>query len=90
MRRPSLLGALVAKAAAHSVVLDRARLRHLVDFAVLTTLIRPSDGVQEAGRRDREHLGAMLAALDADRRGWAGIQGASDGVERLRLALTPR
>src|SRR5450830_40331 len=53
------------------VVLDRARSRHLIDFAVLTTLIRPSDAVQEAGRRDREHLGAMLAALAADRRTWA-------------------
>ena len=89
VRRPSLLGALVAKAAVHSVVLDRARSRHLIDFAVLTTLIRPSDAVQEAGRRDREHLGAMLAALAADRRTWAGVEGAYDGIARLRLALAP-
>ena len=89
VRRPSLLGALVAKAAAHSVVLDRARPRHLIDFAVLTTLIRPSDAVHEAGRRDRERLGAMLAALAADRRAWAGVDGADDGIARLRLALAP-
>jgi len=89
VRRPSLLGALVAKAAAHSVVLDRARSRHLIDFAVLTTLIRPSDVVHEAGRRDRERLGTMLAALAADRRTWAGVDGADDGIARLHLALAP-
>jgi hypothetical protein len=89
IRRPNLLGALVAKAAAHSVVLDRARTRHLVDFAVLTTLVRPSDGVDQAGRRDREYLEAALAALAADKRSWAGVDGAAEGVARLRLALAP-
>lgn len=87
--RPNLLGALVAKAAAHSVVLDRARTRHLVDFAVLTTLLRPSDGVDQAGRRDREYLEAALAALAGDPRSWAGVGSAAEGVARLRLALAP-
>jgi len=90
IRRPNILGALVAKAAAHSVVLDRARTRHLVDFAVLTTLLRPSDRVDQAGRRDREHLQAALAALAADPRSWAGIDGAEAGIARLRLALAPK
>jgi len=89
IRRPDLLGALVAKAAAHSVVLDRARTRHLVDFAVLTTLLRPSDRVDRAGRRDREYLEAALAALAADPRSWAGVDGAEVGIARLRLALAP-
>ena len=89
IRRPNLLGALVAKGAAHSVVLDRARTRHLVDFAVLTTLLRPSDRVDQAGRRDREYLEAALAALAADPRTWAGVDGAAEGVARLRLALAP-
>lgn len=89
IRRPDLLGALVAKAAAHSVVLDRARSRHLVDFAVLTTLLRPSDGVDQAGRRDREYLEAALAALAGDPRSWAGVDGAEEGIARLRLALAP-
>lgn len=90
VRRPNILGALVAKGAAHSVVLDRARSRHLIDFAVLTTLIRPSDAVHEARRRDREHLGSALAALEADRRAWAGVEGAEAGIARLRLALAPK
>lgn len=89
IRRPNLLGALVAKAAAHSVILDRVRTRHLVDFAVLTTLLRPSDHVDQAGRRDREHLVAALAALAADPRNWAGVEGAEAGIARLRLALGP-
>lgn len=89
VRRPNLLGALVAKAAAHSVVLDRARNRHLVDFAVLTTLLRPSDGVDQAGRRDREYLDAALAALAADTRTWVGVDGSEAGIARLRLALAP-
>ncbi len=63
--------------------------RHLIDFAVLTTLIRPSDAVGEARRRDREHLETMLAALAADRRTWAGVEGTDDGIARLRLALAP-
>jgi hypothetical protein len=87
VRRPNLLGALVAKAAAHTVMLDQARTRHLIDFAVLTTLIRPSDAVHEAGRRDREYLGSVLGALQADRRAWAGVDGAEAGIARLRLAL---
>lgn len=89
VRRPNLLGALVAKAAAHSVVRDRVRARHLIDFAVLTTLIRPSDAVNEAGRRDRSYLEALIGAMTADRRTWAGVEGADDGLARLRLALSP-
>lgn len=89
VRRPDLLGALVAKAAAYSVVLDRARGRHLVDFAVLATLLRPSDHVDLAGRRDREHLEAALGAMIADPRSWAGVEGADAGIARLRLALAP-
>lgn len=89
IRRPNLLGALVAKAAAHSVVLDSARARHLMDFAVLTTLLLPSDRVDRAGRRDREYLDATLAALLADPRNWAGVDGAEAGIARLRLALAP-
>lgn len=89
IRRPNLLGALVAKAAAHSVVLDRGRSRHLVDLAVLTTLLRPGDRVDQAGRRDREYLDAAIAALVADPRSWAGVDGSEAGIARLRLALAP-
>jgi hypothetical protein len=87
VRRPSLLGALVAKAAANTVVLDPARRRHLLDFLVLTTLIEADDRVQEANERDRRYLQAMVAAIAADRRAVLSVTGAEDGIYLLRLAL---
>ncbi|WP_203668328.1 hypothetical protein [Cellulomonas pakistanensis] len=87
VRRPSLLGALVAKAAEHTVVLDPARGRHRADFAVLTTLIAPSDRIEEAGPRDRRYLRGMLAALAEDRRTVLRVDGAPGGVKTLREIL---
>lgn len=87
MRRPSLLGALVAKSAAHTVVLDPARGRHRADFAVLTTLIAPSDWIEEAGQRDRRYLAGVLAALADDRRTVLRVDGAVGGVATLREIL---
>lgn len=87
VRRPNLLGALVAKAAAHTVVLDDLRVRHRTDFLVLTTLIEPRDGIDRATRRDRDYLEAMLGALVHDRRAVASVEGAEGGIFTLRLAL---
>ena len=89
-RRPNLLGALVAKAAANTVALDPRRGRHLTDFAVLATLLQPDDDVASAGKRDRRYLDGMLAAMADNRRPWAGVDGATEALERLRLALSPR
>lgn len=89
VRRPHLLGALVAKAAANTVALDPRRGRHLADFAALTTLLHPDDDIASAGKRDREYLDNMLEAMTQDPRPWAGVPGAADGLARLRLALTP-
>ena len=90
VRRPNLLGALVAKAAAHTVTVDVDRERHITDFAVLTTLIVPSDAVHAATKRDRRYLDQMVAVMTANERAWAGVAGAGDGLERLRLALASR
>lgn len=89
VRRPNLLGALVAKAAANTVALDPRRGRHLVDFAVLTTLVRTRDDVAGAGTRDLRYLEGMLDAMQHGARSWSGVDGAVDGLERLRLALQP-
>lgn len=89
VRRPDLLGALVAKAAAHTVVLDQGRARHRADFAVLTTLIAPSDRIDLAGKRDRRYLGSMIAALTDDRRTLLRTEGAVEGLETLRDILEP-
>lgn len=87
VRRPSLLGALVGKGAAYGVTLDRARTRHLVDFAVLSTLVRRGDQIGSAGPRDRVHLDNALGALANDPRLVATVEGGAQGIERVRLAL---
>lgn len=87
VRRPNLLGALVAKAAAHTITLDRARQRHRIDFVVLTTLIGPTDMIETASKRDRHYLMAMIGAVEADRRTLLGVEGARDGVDVLRMLL---
>lgn len=87
VRRPSLLGALVAKAAAITVYLDQNPARHRTDFAVLATLVAPSDKVEQAGRRDRELLNNMLGRLAMDRRTAFSVEGAPDALETLREIL---
>lgn len=86
--RPNLLGALVGKSAAHTVSLDRARDRHVTDFVVLATLIRPADAVDRATKRDRHYLDRMLSVTAMDPRPWVAIEGGREGLDRLRLALT--
>ncbi|MCL2423928.1 MAG: hypothetical protein FWD11_08585 [Micrococcales bacterium] len=87
VRRPNLLGALVAKAAAHTVTLDRARRRHLTDFLVLCTLVEHGDQIEEATRRDRQYLHAMLGSITDDQRAVASVTDADHGIHTLRLAL---
>lgn len=91
IRRPNMLGALVAKAAAFSVPSDPAKERHLTDFATLAAMARGSDGIgQQMAARDRHYLAPMLMALDNSRRLWASIEGAERGVLALAaIAATP-
>lgn len=84
IRRPNMLGALVAKAAAFSVPSDPAKERHLSDFATLAAMARGSDRIgQQLTARDRHYLAPMLMALDSSRRLWATIEGAERGVLAL-------
>lgn len=63
--RPNLVGALVMKAAAHSVGTDSRR--HRLDFLVLATILAASDFRNDpAGASDRRRLRAMLAAVRKD------------------------
>ncbi len=84
IRRPNMLGALVAKAAAFSVPSDPAKERHLTDFATLAAMARGSDRIgQQMTARDQHYLAPMLMALDNSRRLWASIEGAERGVLAL-------
>ena len=84
IRRPNVLGALVAKAAAFSVPSDPAKERHLTDFATLAAMALGSDRIgQQMTTRDRHYLVPMLVALDNSRRLWASIDGAERGILAL-------
>lgn len=86
--RPNLLGALVLKAAAYTVPLDPAVKRHLIDFAVLSTLVTRGDRLATAMTpKDRRRLGNAIGALRLDGTIVPAIDGADLGLERLVVAL---
>ncbi len=87
VRRPSMLGSLVAKSAAYTITLDLGRERHLFDLAVLCTLVRPADRVQAATKRDLRYLYTALGALAEAPRILGSVEGSDDGLRRVRLAL---
>ncbi|TFB48253.1 hypothetical protein [Cryobacterium tagatosivorans] len=87
--RPNLLGALVLKAAAYTVPLDQGVKRHLIDFAVLTTLIARGDLLAaQITKRDRERLKNAVGAIRMDGTIIPAIDGSDLGIERLLVALS--
>ncbi|WP_243064250.1 hypothetical protein [Humibacter sp. RRB41] len=65
--RPTLQGALIAKAYAYGLVNDPLRQRHLQDFAVLTSMIRISDRVTDGlQRKERNKLYMAYSAAIKD------------------------
>lgn len=87
VNRPNLLGALVAKAAASRVQLDRNRDRHLIDFATLAALSAAADGIHLAGGKDLFRLRLALTMLEARPDLVASVAGAHAGVTRVRAYL---
>lgn len=66
VRRPNLVGALVIKAAAHTVG-HAGRGRHRLDFVTLAALVSRGDfSGTELTRKDRKRLGEMLGACRLD------------------------
>ncbi|MPV48981.1 hypothetical protein GCG21_02940 [Pseudactinotalea sp. HY160] len=90
--RPSLLGALGAKAATRTVMLDRARDRHLIDFAVLAALLVPADVRNDSplDHLERARLVSMVGDMKAHRLVWAVVEGSAAGLQRVELALRTR
>jgi len=84
VRRPSLVGALVMKAAAHTVPSDPARGRHRTDFVTLAAGVAAQDfrGV-ELTRTDRRRLRNMLAQTRADPTAMSGLADAEESLNRL-------
>lgn len=89
IRRPTLLGALIAKAAAHSVGQDSGRDRHRNDFAVLASLTTAADlRAQSLSRAERRYLANMIEAVDNDAAALETVPGAAVGVRRTATVLT--
>lgn len=82
--RPNLHGSLVAKAAAYTILVDTYRERHLIDFAVLASMVARADRIgEQLSKRDSQYLAPILATLDVKRGLWAGIEGAERGLDVL-------
>jgi hypothetical protein len=87
VRRPTLVGALVVKAAAHSNPGDHDRRRHRWDFVVLVGLISAADFAgEELTKTDRRRLRTIINAVNADRELLLEIPDAAASIERLAIA----
>ncbi len=88
--RPSLAGAIGAKAAAVTVVLDVARDRHLVDLVVLATAMEPGDRVgQSWGRTERRRVANAVGLLTRRPDLVAQVVGGQRALELLTRIVNP-
>jgi hypothetical protein len=87
VRRPSIVGALVMKAAAHTVTGDPAKRRHRFDFATLAALVAARDfRDEELSPKDRTRLRAMVAATRADPEVMLTTADTAESLHRLARA----
>jgi hypothetical protein len=87
VRRPNLVGALVAKAAAHTNPGDPGLGRHRRDFVILAGLLTARDFRREAlTRKDRQRLRAMVASVQKDRVLLIGLPNVEVSLDRLVMA----
>lgn len=86
VRRPTLLGSLIAKGAAHSVAGGRDR--HRQDFAMLASMLR-ADDLRDADltKGERRYLTRMLAATRDDPVALEISPDARNGLARLETIL---
>lgn len=88
INRPNLMGAIVVKAAAYSNTRDSYRERHLMDIAVLSTLVQASDAHDlTISKPERQRLALALNALKKNIGLINSVSGASEGVSRVELLL---
>lgn len=85
--RPTLVGAIAAKAAALEIVDDPSWRRHVQDLAVLSTILRRRDDFSSYTGRDIERVRNAIGRAAVDRSIVALIDDAEAGMDRLRLAL---
>jgi hypothetical protein len=85
--RPTLVGALVAKAAARTEIInDRARARHCTDFVVLANLIAARDFREaDLNKKDRQRLRKMVTHCRADASAML-VENAAQALDQLERA----
>ncbi len=85
--RPTLVGAIAAKAAALEIVNDPRWKRHVQDLVILSTLIRRSDDFTVYSMRDFQRVRNAIGRTVIDPSIAAPLDDAAEGLARLRLAL---
>jgi hypothetical protein len=86
VNRPSLLGALVVKAAALSTTGPNKE-RHMLDFLVLCGLIGGPGDLAGVTRRDRQHLDPMIATLEKRPDLVAQVEGGQEALSDLTARI---
>ncbi|MET4539343.1 hypothetical protein ABIE37_001115 [Arthrobacter bambusae] len=88
VNRPTVLGSLIGKAGALTIIHDPLRHRHIDDFLTLASVVRASDlrGVTYKPA-ERDHLANMLGRLANEPQLMEQVPEGAEGVERLRISL---
>jgi hypothetical protein len=87
VRRPSLVGALVVKAAAHGNPGDADPRRHRRDFVVLAGLLTARDfALESINKTDRRRLSRIVSAIRGDIELLLEIPDAAASLDRLVVA----
>jgi len=88
INRPHLVGAIVVKAAAYANTRDSYRERHLMDLAVLSTLVEASDARDLIiSKPERQRVALALKVLKENISLINSVNGAFEGVRRVELLL---
>lgn len=85
--RPNLVGAIATKAAALEIIHDPYWKRHVQDLTILSTLIRRTDDFSHYSSRDFQRVRNAIGRTVNDPSIIALIEGATAGLDILRLAL---
>jgi hypothetical protein len=88
VRRPSLLGALVAKAAATTIAVRSNPERDWEDAALLLSLVPDPMAIRaDCGRKDLRRIAKLGGMLSIDHRGWGPLGDAERRLGRATLRL---
>lgn len=86
---PTLIGAILVKAAAYLNTRDSFRDRHLQDIAVLSTLIEGSDALGLViSKNEKSRAISVIAHLDLNVALISTVPGSKEGLQRLKLLLS--